>query len=155
MKMTNEESIDHKGIAKTIAHIDMKREKSTKKKESKPIGSGASDYSLHYRLVIGAIVLGIISYTMMGNKELYTIEEARKECQEQNKVLPLTVDDFIDSGYSFKRPEPFWIANGNVRMTVTWEKDTASPDAVHRFLCVSDNGHKGAYASMFLGTDRE
>jgi len=149
--MEAEQTIDHKGIAKAVAHTNMKKYKAPQSAWTTPIEPNNSSYSLHYRILTGFIVAGIISYVMSHNNT-YTIKDAREICQEKNEVLPLTIDDFIDSSYKFGRPSRFWLADGTVMMSNTWEKDTASPDTEYDFICVSENGHKGEYTLIYSGT---
>jgi hypothetical protein len=143
-----EEHIDNIGIAKTIAQTNMKKYKAPQSAWTKPIESNNSSYSLQYRVLISVILIGIISYAMKHN-DSYTINEAREICQKKNEVLPLTIDDFMDSSYKFGRPSRFWLADGSVMMTNTWEKEIATDEEGYSFICVSENGHKGEYAEIY------
>ena len=144
-----EESIDHKGIAKAVAQTNMKKYKTPQSAWTAPLESNSSSYSFAYSILAGVIIAGIISYSMK-HQDRYTMDEASQICKEKNEVLPLTIDDFMDSSYKFSRPSLFWLANGKVIMAKTWEEEVATNDAEYNFICVPENGHKGEYADMYL-----
>jgi len=142
--------IDEKGIAKAVAQTNMKKYKAPQSAWTKPIESNNSSSALAYRLLAGVVISGIITYSMK-HHDGYTLKEAKQLCQEKNEVLPLTIDDFMESSYKFGRPSQFWLADGDVMITKVWEQTTANNDAEHSFICVSENGHKGEYAEMYAG----
>ena len=134
-----EEEIDDKGIAKAVAQTNMKKYKAPQSAWTKPIESNNSSYSLQFRVIGAVILIGIVSYLMKHN-DSYTIDEARQACQEKNEVLPLTIDDFMDSNYKFGRPSFFWLADGKVMMSNTWEKEDATNEEGYSFICVLKMG---------------
>ena len=145
-----EEDIDDKSIAKAVAQTNMKKYKAPQSAWTKPIESNKSSYSLQFRVMGAFVLIAIVSYLTKHN-DGYTINEARQACQEKNEVLPLTIDDFIDSNYNFRQPSFFWLADGKVMMSNTWEKKDATNKEGYSFICVSENGHKGKYAKIYSG----
>ena len=136
-----EEEIDHKGIAKAVAQTNMKKYKAPQSAWTKPI-EPRSSYSLHYRILAGVLVAGVLTYAMK-HHGLYTYEEAVEKCSEKNQVLPLTMNDFMDSGYTFNQPAEFWTANGTLMVSQMWIAQQPDPENKgYSYICVDKNGKK-------------
>ena len=128
--------IDHKGIAKTVAQTNMKKYKAPQSAWTTPI-TPSSSYSLHYR-----ILAGVLTYAMK-HHGLYTYEEAVEKCSEKNQVLPLTIDDFMESDYRFNQPAEFWTADGTVMVSQMWRRYQPDPKSDgYSYICVDKNGKK-------------
>ena len=56
----------------------------------------------------------VILYFVMANYGKYDFEEAVEECNKLGKVLPLTLRDFENSGYTFGQLSEYWTADGKL-----------------------------------------
>ena len=142
--------VEEKDLAKAIAGVNIKNYKKPQSAWTTPIETSSST-PIYYILLPGILVAIILIYMMNSNDERYSFEEAQKICQEKGEVLPLTIDDFINSEYKFLRPSLFWLADGKVIFTQTWEKDFAAIEGKNHFICVQENGHKGEYEDIYSG----
>jgi len=134
-----EEEIDHKGIAKTVAQTNMKKYKAPQSAWTAPI-KPRSSHSLAYSILTSVIIVGILSYSIK-HHGLYTYQEAVEKCSEKNQVLPLTIDDFIDSGYKFNQPAEFWTADGTLMVSQIWRTHQPDPESNgYSYICVDKNG---------------
>ena len=89
-----------------------------------------------YGLVVMAIVYGILNYEAE-HYGRYTLEEAKKYCQDQNKILPSTVEDFTSSTYTFSKPTLFWTDNGNLMSSILWRYSDAQKETRYAAICIN------------------
>jgi hypothetical protein len=134
-----EEYIDDKGIAKAIAHTNMKKYKAPQSSFTIPRKSNATNRFVS-GFVVSVVVMAIVSYAMK-HQGKYTYQEAVEKCANKNQVLPLTMNDFFDSGYRFGQPAEFWTADGKLMITQVWISVQPEPEIVgYSYICVESNG---------------
>lgn len=129
-------------IAKHIAQIEMMKIKQPEKFLHKKVEFiPKSSNSLVYQILIG-VILFVAIMEMQKRYGKYSFEEARQACQEQHKVLPLTAEDFMDSGYQLGTVG-FWTAKGRVIYPGVWKDFLPEPDSYgYKYICVDKNGEK-------------
>ena len=89
-----------------------------------------------YGLVATVIVYGVLNYEAE-HYGRYTLEEAKEYCQEQNKVLPTTVQDFTSSDYTFSKPTLFWTDSGNLMGSILWRYSEAQDGTRYSAICIN------------------
>ena len=89
-----------------------------------------------YGLVATAIIYGVLNYEAE-HYGRYTLEEAREYCQNQNKVLPATVEDFTSSDYTFSKPTFFWVDNGYIMMSTIWRMSEPEDGSRYASICIN------------------
>lgn len=137
---TVQERPKEEDIAKHIAKIEMmKIKKPGKFLHMKADLFPKSSNSFLYRILMGVIIFAVLTQVQKRYGK-YSFEEAQAACKKQHKVLPLTVKDFMDSGYRLGRVG-FWTANGRVMFPDLWQDFPPDPDSVgYKYICVDTNG---------------
>jgi len=131
--------VNEKELARAIADVNMTKYKSPKSSFTTPRKSNAT-YRWGSGFVVSAVVMAILSYAME-HQGKYTYQEAVEKCAEKNQVLPLTMYDFFDSGYTFGQPAEFWTADGKLMITQAWRSVQPDPEIVgYSYICVESNG---------------
>ncbi len=94
-------------------------------------------------MLASAIVLAIVMY-QMNHYGKYSYEEAKQKCAEKGMVLPLTLDDFFESGYRFGQPAEYWTADGKLVVPQTGGRYPPEKENIgYSYICVKTNGqHK-------------
>jgi len=131
--------VSEKDLARAVADTNMSKYKTPPSSFTTPRKSNAT-YRWVSGLLVGAVVTAIISYAM-GHQGKFTYQEAVEKCREKKQVLPLTIADFVDSGYKFGQPAEFWTANGTLMISQAWRIHQADTDrAGYSYICVDKNG---------------
>jgi len=131
--------VNEKDLAKAIADVNMLKYKAPPSSFTTPRESNAT-FRWVSGLLVGAVVAGIVSYAM-DHQGKYTYEEAVEKCSEKNQVLPITIADFVDSGYRFGQPAEFWTAKGTLMISQAWQVEQADPNSAgYSYICVDKNG---------------
>ncbi len=134
--------VDEKELARAVASVNMSKYKAPPSSFTAPQKSNAT-FRWTSGLLVSSVLIGILSYAMK-HQGKYTYEEAVEKCHEKNQVLPLTLDDFLDSGYRFGQPAEFWAADGKLMVTLAWGVYPPDPDvAGYSYICVDENGKNG------------
>ncbi len=138
-RTTKTTQVDDKELAKAVAQANMTKYKAPPSSFTTPRESNAT-YRWGSGFVVSIIVMAIVSYAMK-HQGKYTYQEAVEKCTEKNQVLPLTMDDFFDSGYKFGQPAEFWTADGKLMITQVWKSVQPDPEVVgYSYICVESNG---------------
>ncbi len=128
-----------KELSKAIADVNMTKYKAPPSSFTAPRESNAT-YRWVSGLLVSAVVVAIVSYAM-DHQGKFTYQEAVEKCNEKNQVLPITIADFVDSGYRFGQPAEFWTANGTLMISQAWQTEQADPDSAgYSYICVDKNG---------------
>ena len=131
--------VNEKELARALADVNMTKYKAPKSSYTTPRESNAT-YRWISGFVASAVVMAIVGYAMKYQGK-YTYQEAVEKCAEKNQLLPLTIDDFFDSGYRFGQPARFWTADGKLMITQVWRSVQSDPEIVgYSYICVESNG---------------
>jgi len=138
-RTTQATKVNEKELARAVADVNMTKYKAPKSSFTTPRESHAT-YRWVSGFVVSAVVMAIVSYAMK-HQGKYTYQEAVEKCAEKNQVLPLTMDDFFDSGYRFGQPAEFWTVDGKLMITQVWRSVQPDPEIVgYSYICVESNG---------------
>ena len=131
--------VSEKDLARAVADTNMSKYKTPPSSFTTPRESNAT-FRWVSGLLVGAVVAAIVSYAM-DHQGKFTYQEAVEKCSEKHQVLPLTIADFVDSGYRFGQAAEFWTANGTLMISQAWQAEQANPDSAgYRYICVDKNG---------------
>lgn len=131
--------VSDKDLARAVADVNMSKYKAPPSSFTAPRESNAT-YRWVSGLLVVAVVAAIVSYAM-DHQGKYTYQEAIDKCSEKNQVLPITIADFVDSGYRFGQPAEFWTAKGTLMVSQAWSIHQANPDSAgYSYICVDANG---------------
>ncbi len=131
--------VSDKDLARAVADVNMSKYKSPPSSFTTPQNSNAT-FRWVSGLLVGAVVAAIVSYAM-DHQGKFTYQEAVEKCTEKNQVLPITIADFVDSGYKFGQPAEFWTANGTLMISQAWQTEQSDPDSAgYSYICVDKNG---------------
>jgi len=131
------ENIDPMQSARAVAQTRMAQYKNksmwTERKKSN------ASLRWGYGLLTAAILYAILGYVFEHHGK-YTFKEAQEACREKGQVLPLTPNDFFESGYKFGQPAEYWTANGKVMFPPVGASNPPEDTNGYGFLCVDKNG---------------
>ena len=131
--------VREKELARAVANVNMSKYKAPQSSFTTQRKSNAT-YRWVSGLLVSAVVAAIVSYAM-DHQGKYTYQEAIDKCTEKKQVLPITIADFVDSGYTFGQPAEFWTANGTLMISQAWNIEQADPASVgYSYICVDKNG---------------
>ena len=138
-RSTKVTQVNEKELARAVADVNMTKYKAPPSSFTAPRESHAT-YRWVSGFVVSAVVMAIVSYAMK-HQGKYTYQEAVEKCTEKNQVLPLTMVDFFDSGYTFGQPAEFWTVDGKLMITQVWRPIEPEPEVVgYSYICVESNG---------------
>lgn len=131
--------VNEKEFARAVADANMSKYKSPPSSFTTPRESNAT-FRWVSGLLVGAVLVAVLSYAME-HQGKYTYQEAVEKCSEKKQVLPLTIADFVDSGYRFGQAAEFWTAKGTLMLSQAWSVHQADPDSAgYSYICVDENG---------------
>ncbi len=137
----------NKRAKKAIAKIEMMKLKRQKKAyaqtESSSMGMGPKI------MFISVVVLGVVAYMKQNTPEQskFSFVEAQAHCEEQGKLLPLTLDDdpqHLLNIQTIEAGRAYWSAKGKLLYNMDLGHQNHLPDAKHYVVCVDENGKTGA-----------
>jgi hypothetical protein len=94
--------VNDKDLVRVVVDVNMTKYKAPPSSFTAPRESNAT-YRWVSGLFVSAVVVAIVSYAME-HQGKFTHQEAVEKCNENKQVLPITIADFVDSGYRFGQP---------------------------------------------------
>ncbi len=146
MKKQEERQADQRA-KKAIAKIELMKLKRQQKAYKAP---ESSSMSMGAKITITvALVLGAVVYMKQNSPEetKFSFTEAKVYCAEQDKLLPLTLDDdpqHLLNIHTIEAGRAYWSAKGGLLYNMDLGHQSYLPDAKHYVVCVDENGKIGA-----------
>ena len=143
---------------KALAEIELmklkRKQKQNQKLNAVPETSGMSMGTKV--MIIVSLVLAVVMYTKQHSTEetQVTFDEAKAYCAEQNKLLPLTLEDdpeHLLNLYTIEAGRAYWDAKGGLLYNMELGHMSFPANAKHYVLCVDENGK--TKADMIPGTN--
>ena len=149
MKTKDEIEAD-KRAKKAIAKIELMKLKRQQKVHNKFKAPDSSSMSMGTKVtIVVAIVLGVVVYMRQNSPEetRFSFAEAKAYCEEQGKLLPLTLDDdpqHLLNIHTIEAGRAYWSAKGKLLYNMDLGHQSHLPDAKHYVVCVDENAKTGA-----------
>ena len=146
MKQEEERRADQRA-KKAIAKIELMKLKRQQKAYKAP---ESSSMSMGTKITITvALVLGAVVYMKQNSPEetKFSFTEAKVYCAEQDKLLPLTLDDdpqHLLNIHTIEAGRAYWSAKGGLLYNMDLGRQSYPPDAKHYVVCVDENSKTGA-----------
>jgi hypothetical protein len=143
IKRTGNKKLVDVEAKKAIAEIELMKLKRKKNVYSPPESNGIS-MGTKITIVV-ALVLAVVVYTKQYSVEetQVSFEEAKAYCEEQGKLLPLTLEDdpeYLLNLYTVEAGRAYWDAKGGLLYNMELGHMSFPENAKHYVLCVDVNG---------------